>query len=133
MMAENPYVARLQELAPVIEEALAAEFPQPDSISPNLRPLDPFAAYLVLVSKLGALFPALAACCVVLLVGTYGEAAQFVVLILAAVSCVAVAGVSRMEAIAGLWKWPRRGEANSISALRFMGLHFYPARLSVAA
>jgi hypothetical protein len=49
---------------------------------------------------------------------------------LTASSYVTVAGVGRMEAIAGLWKWPWRGEAESISSLRFMGLHFYPARLS---
>ena len=133
MMTENPYRARLRELAPTIDEALAAEFPRPESIKPNLRPLDPFAAYLVLVSKLGALFPALAACCVVLLAGTYGEAARIVVLALAAISHVTVAGVSRMEAIEGFWKWPPRDEAESISSLRFMVLHFYPARLSMAA
>lgn len=130
-MTENPYLARLRELAPAIDEALEAEFPQQAKPQPNLRPLDPFAAYLVLVSKLGALFPALAACCVVLLAGSFGAAARLVVLALTASSYVTVAGVSRMEAIAGLWKWPWRGEAESLSSLRFMGLHFYPARLSI--
>lgn len=129
-MAENPYLARLRELAPAIDKALEAEFPKQAPVQPNLRPLDPFAAYLVLVSKLGALFPALAACCVVLLAGSFGAAARLVVIALTASSYVTVAGVSRMEAIAGIWKRPWHGEAESISPLRFMGLHFYPARLS---
>jgi len=130
-MAENPYLARLRELAPAINKALEAEFPKQATVQPNLRPLDPFAAYLVLVSKLGALFPALAACCVVLLAGSFGAAARLVVLALTASSYVTVAGVGRMEAVAGLWKRPWRGEAESISSLRFMGLRFYPARLSI--
>jgi hypothetical protein len=99
-----------------------------------LRPLDPFAAYLVLVCKMGALFPALAACCAVLLAAPLGASlpliARLVVLVLTACAHVAVVGVGRMEAVTGLWKRPWRGEVKTISALRFMGLHFYPARLS---
>jgi hypothetical protein len=136
-MDKNPYLARLRELAPDIDEALEAEFPHRTETGPvkaNLRPLDPFAAYLVLISKMGALFPALAACCAVFLAAPLGAPlppiARLLVLALTACAYVAAAGVGRMEAVTGLWKWPWRGEAKTISALRFMGLHFYPARLS---
>ena len=74
-MDKNPYLARLRELAPDIDNALEAEFPHRIETRPakaNLRPLDPFAAYLVLISKMGALLPALAACCAVLLAAPLG-------------------------------------------------------------
>ena len=136
-MDKNPYLARLHELAPDIDNALEAEFPhqtETGRVKANLRPLDPFAAYLLLISKMGALFPALAACCAVFLAAPLGAPlppiACVVVLALTACAYVAVAGVGRMEAVAGLWKWPWRDEVKTISALRFMGLHFYPARLS---
>ena len=138
-MAENLYLARLRELAPDIDRALSAEFQDATSVDlPKacLHPLDPFTAHLVLISKLGALFPALAAACLIVLFGPIvapvSPIAGVIVLLLTACAYVTVSAVARLEAIAGFWKWPRRGEAASMSSLRFMRLHFYPARISSA-